>query len=108
MAGLGCEDSLYHLLNYVWPNIFETSPHVINSIMDAVESLRIGIGAGNLFLYTVHGLFHPARRVRDVYWKIYNMLYVGNQDGLTPFYPTLENGDAGNDYTRHELASYFI
>ncbi|KAG8589048.1 hypothetical protein GDO81_006228, partial [Engystomops pustulosus] len=25
--GFGCEDSLNHLLNYVWPNVFETSPH---------------------------------------------------------------------------------
>lgn len=108
VAGLGCEDALYHLLNYVWPNIFETSPHVINSVMEAVESMRVAIGAGNLFLYTVQGLFHPARRVRDVYWKIYNMLYVGNQDALTPFFPTLENGDSGNDYIRHELTSYFL
>ena len=117
VAGLGCEDSLYHMLNYVWPNIFETSPHVINSVMEAVESMRVGIGAGNLFLYTVTGLFHPARRVREVYWKVYNMLYVGNQDALTPFYPTLENpkgeddqdlGELRNDYARHELMSYFI
>lgn len=78
VAGLGCEDALVHLLNYVWPNIFETSPHVINSIMEAVEAMRVAIGAGNVFLYTIQGLFHPARRVRDVYWKIYNMLYVGN------------------------------
>ena len=27
--GFGCEDALSHILNYVWPNIFETSPHVI-------------------------------------------------------------------------------
>lgn len=29
VAGLGCEDALQHLLNYLWPNIFETSPHII-------------------------------------------------------------------------------
>ena len=29
VAGLGYEDELVHLLNLVWPNIFETSPHVI-------------------------------------------------------------------------------
>lgn len=32
VAGLGCEDALVHLLNYVWPNIFETSP-LINSVL---------------------------------------------------------------------------
>jgi len=30
IAGLGCEPALLHLLNLVWPNIFESSPHVIN------------------------------------------------------------------------------
>lgn len=108
VAGLGCEDALNHLFNYIWPNIFETSPHVINAVMEAVESMRVALGPGNLFLYTVQGLFHPARRVRDVYWKVYNMLYVGNQDALTPFYPNLENGDKQNDYGRHELSGYFF
>lgn len=110
IGGLGCEDALIHLLNYIWPNIFETSPHVINAIMESVESMRVAVGPGNVFLYTVQGLFHPARRVRDVYWKVYNMLYVGSQDGLTPFYPTLENGkdNEENDFMRHELVSYFI
>ena len=26
VAGLSCENALIHLFNYVWPNIFETSP----------------------------------------------------------------------------------
>ena len=34
---LGCEDALVHLLNFVWPNIFETSPHVINAVFEAIE-----------------------------------------------------------------------
>ena len=25
VAGLGCEDALMHLLNFVWPNVFEVS-----------------------------------------------------------------------------------
>ncbi len=28
VAGLSCEAPLQHLLNYVWPNIFEASPHL--------------------------------------------------------------------------------
>ena len=38
-----------------------------------------------LCVYTHHnytclqGMFHPARKVRDVYWKIYNSLYIGSQ-----------------------------
>merc|ERR1712054_42352 len=32
VQGLNCEDALQHLMNYVWPNIFETSPHLIMSV----------------------------------------------------------------------------
>ena len=33
-AGLSREDAMLHLLNYVWPNIFETSPHVISAVLE--------------------------------------------------------------------------
>merc|ERR1711968_206727 len=41
VCGLDCEDALLHLLNHVWPNIFEVSPHVINSVFDAIEGVRV-------------------------------------------------------------------
>jgi len=100
--GLGCEDAALHLLNYVWPNIFETSPHVINAVMEAIEGCRVALGPAIVLCYTLQGLFHPARKVRTVYWKIYNMLYIGSQDALTPSYPRLEN-DARNTFQRTHL-----
>eukprot|EP01027_Heterolobosea_sp_BB2_P012582 GEZU01018219.1.p1 GENE.GEZU01018219.1~~GEZU01018219.1.p1 ORF type:complete len:1048 (+),score=381.61 GEZU01018219.1:225-3146(+) len=100
--GLGYEDALVHLLNYVWPNIFETSPHVINAVMEAIEGLRVALGPTTILQYTLQGLFHPARKVRDVYWKIYNNLYIGAQDALIMAYPRLEN-DERNNYQREEL-----
>ena len=51
--GFGCEDALTHLLNYVWPNIFETSPHVIQAFMSAIEGFRVGIGPVRLLYYTL-------------------------------------------------------
>ena len=39
VAGLGCEDDLVHLMNYVWTNIFETSPHVVNAVMETIEGI---------------------------------------------------------------------
>lgn len=48
------------------------------------------------------GLFHPARKVREVYWKIYNNLYIGSQDALTAVYPRIED-DEHNLYRRCEL-----
>ncbi|XP_008462876.2 LOW QUALITY PROTEIN: uncharacterized protein LOC103501154 [Cucumis melo] len=105
VAGLGCEDALVHLLNYVWPNIFETSPHVINAVMEAIEGMRVALGAAVVLNYCLQGLFHPARKVREVYWKIYNSLYIGAQDALVASYPALEDGE-NNVYSRPELAMF--
>ena len=52
--------------------------------------------------FFLQGLFHPARKVRDVYWKIYNSLYIGGQDALVGGYPRVEN-DPKNIYARYEL-----
>ena len=49
------------------------------------------------------GLFHPARKVRDVYWKIYNTLYIGGQDALVAGYPKVPNDPPKNQYVRYEL-----
>ncbi|XP_021893037.1 splicing factor 3B subunit 1 [Carica papaya] len=105
VAGLGCEDALVHLLNYVWPNIFETSPHVINAVMEAIEGMRVALGAAIVLNYCLQGLFHPARKVREVYWKIYNSLYIGSQDALVAAYPILED-EQSNVYSRPELMMF--
>lgn len=102
VAGLGCEDALIHLLNFVWPNIFETSPHVINSVIEAVDGIRVAVGGGKVLTYVIQGLFHPARRVREVFWRIYNVLYLGNQDSLVMNYPRLPD-ETQNNYRRSEL-----
>ncbi|XXG52688.1 hypothetical protein AAC387_Pa03g0947 [Persea americana] len=105
VAGLGCEDALVHLLNYVWPNIFETSPHVINAVMEAIEGMRVALGAAAILNYCLQGLFHPARKVREVYWKIYNSLYIGAQDALVAAYPILDD-EGNNVYSRPELMMF--
>jgi hypothetical protein len=52
VAGLGCEDALTHLLNYVFPNIFETSPHILQVGTGGVAHVQggcfacAGAGAG--------------------------------------------------------------
>jgi splicing factor 3B subunit 1 len=93
VSGLNCEDGLLHLLNYVWPNIFETSPHVINAVLEAIDGLRVGLGVNRIMPYLIQGIFHPARKVRDAYWKIYNMLYVGAADALNSAYPLLPDDE---------------
>jgi splicing factor 3B subunit 1 len=68
----GCEDACLHLLNFVWPNIFEESPHVKNACFEALDGIMVSVGPNIMLQYCLAGLFHPARRVRDVYWQIYN------------------------------------
>lgn len=118
--GLGCEDALTHFLNYIFPNIYETSPHLINSMLSALESLRVSLGPGPMMGYLIAGLFHPARKVRTTYWRIYNACYVGSAGSMVAFFPELEDqeapeeseadalmgglvGQGGNTYRRAEL-----
>jgi len=100
--GFGCEDALVHLLNFVWPNVFETSPHLVQAFMDSIEGMRVALGPIKVLQYCLQGLFHPARKVRDVYWKVYNTLYIGGQDALVAGYGRIPN-DAKNTYARYEL-----
>jgi len=95
---------MMHLMNLVWPNCFETSPHVIGAVMEAIEAMRVTLGPGILLSYVLQGLFHPARKVREVYWRVYNSLYLGASDALVPFYPDVgELSEGQNVYDRHPL-----
>eukprot|EP01118_Nematostelium_gracile_P013049 TRINITY_DN4875_c0_g1_i1.p1 TRINITY_DN4875_c0_g1~~TRINITY_DN4875_c0_g1_i1.p1 ORF type:complete len:554 (-),score=181.06 TRINITY_DN4875_c0_g1_i1:121-1782(-) len=104
--GLGCEDALTHLINFVFPNVFETSPHVINAVTESVEAMGRSLGPSFVLMYIVQGLFHPARRVRDVYWKLYNNLHIGHEDALVAAYPRIPDDNIGssvNTYVRTEM-----
>lgn len=61
VAGLGCEDALTHLLNYVWPNIFETSPHVVNAVQGAVDGCRLALGPAIVLNYILQVFPQPQR-----------------------------------------------
>jgi splicing factor 3B subunit 1 len=79
-----------HLLNLLFPNLFETSPHVIDRIIEAVEAIRMAVGPGVVLNYVWAGLFHPARKVRIPYWRLYNDAYVQCSDAMVPYYPNLD------------------
>ena len=101
-AQLNCEDAATHLMNFVWPNVFEQSPHVVNAVNEAIEASRVTLGPAYTLSHLVQGLFHPARMVRERYWRLYNNLYVGSQQSLVAAYPRLKD-DKENVYRRHEL-----
>lgn len=90
VVGLGCEDAMLHLLNLLYPNLFETSPHVIDRIIEAIGAVRMAVGTGVVMNYVWAGLFHPARKVRQPYWRLYNDAYVQSADAMVPYYPNLD------------------
>ncbi|KAK1086991.1 U2 snRNP component prp10 [Friedmanniomyces endolithicus] len=91
VVGLGCEDAMLHLLNLLYPNIFETSPHVIDRVIEAIDAVRLAVGTGAVMNYVWAGLFHPARKVRTPYWRLYNDAYVQSADAMVPYYPPIED-----------------
>lgn len=99
VVGLGCEDALGHLMNFVWPNILETSPHVVEAVYGSIEAFRCSLGVQRVLLFVWQGLFHPARRVRERYWVLYNNQYVNAADAMTSCYPRIPD-DEHNQYTR--------
>ncbi|KAI3657657.1 hypothetical protein MP638_007439 [Amoeboaphelidium occidentale] len=108
---LGCfaadrEDVLHHLLNFVWPNIFETTAHIHLAFNDAIEGLRVALGGGIIALYVIQGLFHPARKVRECYWRMFNSIYWSSQDALVPFIAPVPN-EGNNTYEISEM-NYLI
>lgn len=90
--------------------------------MDAIEAMRLGLGSGVILSYVLQGMYHPARRVREVYWRMYSecvdancvltildTLILGSSDAMVPFYPALGSVPdlaAGQDYTRHHLMMF--
>ena len=106
VVGMGCEDVLIHLFNFVIANMFETSPHVVNAVTEAFESMRLSVGPGYMLMYLLQGLFHPAKRIREMYWRLYNLLYIGAQDALVPFFPVLPTYKEEVSYTIRENAFY--
>jgi len=106
VAGHGCEDALIHLLNFVWPNVFEESPHVIQATYDAIQGLMVALGPNVILQYTLQGLYHPARKVREAYWRVFNYLYIYAADALVAGYPMIENSPeekGDNLYSRTTL-----
>jgi len=50
--------------------------------------------------YVWAGLFHPARKVRVPYWRLYNDAYVQGADAMVPYWPSLDD----EKLKRHELS----
>ena len=73
--------------------------------MEPIEGMRVPLGPTVILNYYLQGLFHPARKVHEVYWKIHNWLYIGTQDGLVAAYPTLED-ESNNIFSRPELVMF--
>lgn len=67
--GFGCEDALTHLMNFVWPNVFETSPHLVQAFMDAVDGMRVALGPMKVLSYVLQVKLASILFFRVVYDK---------------------------------------
>ncbi|VDN52048.1 unnamed protein product [Dracunculus medinensis] len=100
--GFGCEDALIHIFNYVWPNMLENSPHVIQRFIFASDAMRVSVGPIKVLQYCLQALWHPARKVREPIWKVFNNLILGAQDALVAGYPRIPDTER-NTFLRYEL-----
>ncbi|CAB3228143.1 unnamed protein product [Arctia plantaginis] len=80
----GCEDALVHLLNHVWPNIFETSPHLVQAFMDAVEGMRVALGLLKFCSMLYRDIPSSKKSSRCVLEDL-QYIYIGGQDALVAF-----------------------
>jgi len=64
--------------------------------------MRVALGPSLLMKFLLPGLFHPARKVRAAYWKVYNSVYMGSQAALVPAFPRVPD-DERNKFARPEL-----
>ena len=76
--GFGCEDALIHLMNFVWPNVFETSPHLVQAFMDAVDGMRVSLGPARVLSYVLQV------SISITYFKHRLILFVFFRDCFTP------------------------
>ena len=81
--GFGCEDALTHLLNYVWPNIFETSPHMVQSFNDAVDGLRVALGPSRILQYTLQVTMSMWAVFKKACWSLHALFGVWYRDSST-------------------------
>ncbi|EAX98142.1 splicing factor subunit, putative [Trichomonas vaginalis G3] len=98
-VGLYCqgkEDCLLHILNHLIPNVFESGMHFIEAFMNAMDAMRLSLGPGLILNHCLAGLFHPARKVRSQFWRIYNNLIIYSGGELVPFYPIMKSTEKNN------------
>lgn len=109
----GFQEITLHILNFVHPNIVEllagTSSLVseerkkmIMAVVGFYEAARLIVGSAGVMQYLFQGLFHPAKKVCDIYRRTYNIIYHANPEALLNSYPRVEDDDT-HRYTRHEL-----
>ncbi|CCW62243.1 unnamed protein product [Phytomonas sp. EM1] len=107
------EDVAIHFLNFIHPNIVELISKnetqisgerlkMVTAVVSYYEAARLVLGSGRLLQYLLQGLFHPAKKVRDIYRRTYNMIYMGSPEGLVPYYPRLSH-DESHTFERYEL-----
>ncbi|OQN95099.1 hypothetical protein B0A48_18880 [Cryoendolithus antarcticus] len=62
VVGLGCDDAMLQLLNLLIPKLFETSPHVIDRVIEAIDADRVAVGTGAMLNYVLGWAFRSGEK----------------------------------------------
>ncbi|EPY27980.1 splicing factor 3B subunit 1 [Angomonas deanei] len=109
----GFEEVAIHLLNFIHPNIVELLSRkearvgeerlkMVTAVVGYYEAIRTVLHPGQIMQYLYQGLFHPATKVRDIYRRTYNMIYMVSPQSLLPYYPRIKDTPQ-HVLTHHEL-----
>ncbi|KAJ6593117.1 hypothetical protein B0H19DRAFT_1365276 [Mycena capillaripes] len=96
MAEMNVWTGYLEALSFVFEYVGSQSAYYCDSVVMILESALTDRDlvhrqtASTIVKHLALGLlFHPARKVREVYWRIYNALYLSAADEPVPFYPDL-------------------
>lgn len=103
-AGLdGFEKIAMHLLNLIHPNIVELLSKkevkigeerlkLVSAVVSFYEAAQMHLGSGVIYAYLSQGLFHPAKLVRDIFRRAYNIIYILSPEEMVPHHPQIPDG----------------
>jgi splicing factor 3B subunit 1 len=111
LVGQDQEDLLLHLLNLIHPNLIETTVgseqvRLTTAVTEVFEAARLSVNPAYLLRMLEQGMWHPARKVREGYWRIYNTVYLGCGEALVPAYAPIPD-EGVNTYSR-ECLEYIV
>ena len=62
--------------------LFSAFAAILYACIEAIEAIALSLGPGVVLQYVIQGLYHPARFVREMFWKVYNSLHIKSPEAV--------------------------